>query len=150
MHVQARARTSASPEDVEAFLKVLSEPEAPTDGEPREAINIEGVTGTDLEDGGRIVFSFDHDREADVRAWLKEAGYHEVEFLNADAGEIFWQELGGNAPGQLLNAIRAGKAVPSNTGKRVRDVLIGQETQEPHRFYVHVSFADGGDGPEPS
>jgi hypothetical protein len=139
MHVQARATPATSPADVEAFLKVLSEPEGLTDeGRPREPINIEGVTGTDLEGKGKIVFSFDHDREADVARWLREAGYKDVTFLNADEGQIFWAELSGNAPGQLLDAIRAGKG--ANSGKRIRDVLIGQETQKPNRFYVHISF----------
>ena len=140
MHVQARAVPATSPADVEAFLKVLSEPETPAGEDERKPINIEGVTGADLENGGRIVFSFDHDRVDDVRTWLRDAGYQEVEFLNADDNEFFWAELGGNAPGQLLNAIRSGKGV--NSGKRIKDVLIGQETQSPNRFYVHVTFED--------
>ena len=143
MHVQARAKPAASPADVEAFLKVLSEPEPSIDGQPREPINIDGVTGADLEHGGQIVISFDHDRLADVQAWLDEAKYKDIEFLNAEDGQFFWAELGGNEPGQLLNAIRAGKAAPNNSRKRIKDVLIGQETQPPHRFYVHVSFEDG-------
>ena len=145
MHVQARATPSASPRDVEAFLKVISEPDGSTeDGQRRKPINIEGVTGADLEneeDGRQIVFSFDHDREADVRAWLAEANYQDVTFLNSDEGQMFWAELGGNSPGQLIDKIRAAKA--ANPDRRIKDVLIGQETQAPNRFYVHVTFEEG-------
>jgi hypothetical protein len=150
MHVQARATPAASPRSVEAFLKVLSEPEGLTgDGQPRKPINIEGVTGTNLEkeddegndpEARRIVFSFDHDRAADVQDWLTEVGYTDVTFLYAPA-QIFTTELGGNEPGQLLKAIRAGKA--ANPDKRIRDVLIGQATQDPYPFYVQISWMEG-------
>ena len=145
MHVQVRATPAASERNVEAFLKVISEPEGLTgDGQPREPINIEGVTGTDLEndaDGRHIVFSFDHDREADVATWLAEARYEDVTFLNAENGDMFWAELGGNAPGHLLDKIRDAKAAFPN--RDIKDILIGQETKSPNRVYVQITFEAG-------
>ena len=82
MHIQARATPAASPPDLETFLAILSEPEP-----PREPINIEGVSGDDLETGGSFTFSFDHNRESHVRAWLEEKGYT-VQFLEGNMGEI--------------------------------------------------------------
>ncbi len=137
MHIQARAKPAKSAPDLEAFFKVLSEP---TPG--RTAINIEGVTGSDVETGGEIVFTFDHDREADVRAWLDQENYKDVTFLNAEAGEIFWAELSENTPGQLLQAIRSASTENLPSGKLIKDVVIGQETQPPHRFYVQISFQE--------
>lgn len=146
MHIQARATPAASPPDVATFVQVLSEPETPPDEPTRLAINIEGISGSDLETGGQIVFSFDHDREDDVRAWLEEAGYRDIEFRNADLGEIVWVELTGNVPGQLLQAIRAASTDNVPNGKLIKDVVIGQETvpdgAPAGRFYVQIAFQE--------
>lgn len=146
MHIQARVTPAASPPDLVKFVQILSEPETPP-GEPtRVPINIEGVSGSDLETGGQIVLSFDHDREADVRAWLDEAGYRDVTFRNADDDEIAWVELSDNTPGQLLDAIRSASISNLPNGKLIKDVLIGQETvaagAPAGRFYVQISFQE--------
>ena len=146
MHIQARVTPAASPPDLVTFVQVLSEPETPPGGPTRLAINIEGISGSDLETGGQIVFSFDHDREDDVRAWLEEAGYRDIEFRNADLGEIAWVELTGNTPGQLLQAIRAASTDNLPNGKLIKDVVIGQETvpngAPAGRFYVQIAFQE--------
>lgn len=147
MHIQARVTPAASPPDVAKFVQVLSEPETPPGAPgPRVPINIEGISGSDLETGGQIVFSFDHDREDDVRAWLEEAGYRDVTFRNADREEIAWVELTGNVPGQLLEAIRAASTDNLPGGKLIKDVVIGQETvpdgAPAGRFYVQIAFQE--------
>lgn len=147
MHIQARVTPAASPPDLVTFVKVLSEPETPPhEPDPRVAINIEGVSGSDLETGGQIVLSFDHDRVDDVAAWLEEAGYRDVEFRNADDDEIVWVELTDNTPGQLLQAIRGASTDNLPSGKLIKDVLIGQETvpdgAPAGRFYVQIAFQE--------
>ena len=141
MHLQARAAPAKSPPDLEAFVRVLSEPATPEHPD-RLPINIEGVSGADIETGGEIVFSFDHDRVDDVKAWLEEASYRDVRILDAELREIFWSELSDNTPGQLLMAIAAASTENVPSGKLIKNVLIGQETQEQHRFYVQISFQE--------
>ena len=146
MHIQARVTPAASPPDVVTFVQILSEPETPPGQSTRVPINIEGVSGSGLETGGQIVFSFDHDREADVRAWLEEAGYRDLTFRNADDDEIAWVELSDNTPGQLLQAIRGASTDNLPSGKLIKDVLIGQETvpagAPAGRFYVQIAFQE--------
>lgn len=146
MHIQARVTPAASPPDLVKFVQILSEPETPPGQPGRLPINIEGVTGSDLETGGQIVLSFDHDRVDDVRAWLREAGYRDVEFRNADDDEIVWVELSDNTPGQLLQAIRGASTDNLPSGKLIKDVLIGQETvpdgAPAGRFYVQIAFQE--------
>lgn len=146
MHIQARVTPAASPPDLVAFVKVLSEPETPPNQPARVPINIEGVSGSDLETGGQIILSFDHDRVSDVAAWLEEAGYRDVEFRNADDEEIAWVELSDNTPGQLLEAIRGASTDNLPSGKLIKDVLIGQETvpdgAPAGRFYVQIAFQE--------
>jgi hypothetical protein len=149
MHIQAKATPKASPADLETFLAVLSEPAA-----PREPINIEGVSGDDLELGGEFIFSFDHDRQADVEAWLDEKDYR-VDFFVGDMTEIENGDqvidddtrlavlvLDGNQPGTLLAAVRSLGAASLPTGRVIRHLVIGQETQAPNRFYVQIAFQE--------
>ena len=147
MHIQARATPAASPPDLETFLAILSEPEP-----PREPINIEGVSGDDLETGGSFTFSFDHNRESHVRAWLEEKGYT-VQFLEGNMGEIENpdQVVGDDTriavlvlpdigPGALLRAVRRlGQANLPNR-RVIRHIVVGRETQAPNRTYVQIAF----------
>ena len=137
MHVQARAQPITSPPDLEAFIKVLSEPETPP-GEPtRVPINIEGVSGGEVELGGEIVFAVEHGREADAEAWLREANYDPT-FTE----DIFAQEMSGNQAGQLLSIIRGATETTRGKNRVIRDVLIGEKTGEPGAFFVQISFRE--------
>jgi hypothetical protein len=143
MHIQAKATPAKSPPNLEEFVAVLSSPVTPPGDPTRQPINIEGVSGAELETGGQIVFSFDHDRKDDVEAWLREAEYKDVTFFDRDAGEIFWAELTDNVPGALLEAIREASSTTNvQDGKLIKHMVIGQETQAPHRFYVQISFQE--------
>jgi hypothetical protein len=141
MHIQAKAKAAKSPPDLEAFFKVLSDPEAPGGQPPREPINIEGVAGDDLETSGYVTFTFDHDRLADVQAWLTEAEYQDVTFTDTEQGEHF-QRIAANEPGQLLAAIRDATTQNLAAGRLIKTVLIGQETRAPNRFYVNIAFQE--------
>ncbi len=140
MHIQAKARPKASPPDLDGFFSPLSAPDDNVAG--RQRINIEGISGDYLETGGELFFTFDHDREDDVRRWLEEKGYTEIEFLERDAGDFFQAELPANEPGHLLGAIRAATSQNLAEGRLIRNVLIGQETQAPNRFYVNITFQE--------
>ena len=140
MHIQAKAKVAKSAPDLEAFLTVLSDPATP-DHPNRQRINIEGVSGDDLETSGYITFSFDHDRAQDVRDWLDEAGYKDVTFSNADAGDHF-QAVISNDPGQLLEAVREATTQNLSSGRIIKTVVVGQETQAPNRLYVNIAFQE--------
>lgn len=147
MHIQAKATPSASPPDLETFLAIMSEP-----GPGREPINIEGVSGDDLETGGQVIFSFDHDRVADVEQWLTDAGY-KVQFFEGDMGQIDNPDqvvdddvriavlvLPDLGPGALLAAVRGlGRANLPNR-RVIRHIVVGRETQAPNRTYVQIAF----------
>lgn len=141
MHIQAKAKAAKSPPDLEAFFKVLSEPETPP-GEPtRDPINVEGVAGDDLETSGYVTFSFDHDRVDDVAAWLDEAGYRDIQFMDAENGDFF-QAVMLDEPGQLLEAIRAATSLNLAQGRIIKTIVIGLETQADKRSYVNISFQE--------
>ena len=137
MHVQARAQPITSPPDLEAFIKVLSEPETPP-GEPtRVPINIEGISGGEVELGGEIVFAVEHGRESDAEDWLREAGYDPT-FTE----DIFAREMTGNQAGQLLSIIRGATETTRGKNRVIRDVLIGEKTGEPGAFFVQIAFRE--------
>jgi len=137
MHVQARAQPISSPPDLEAFIKVLSEPETPP-GEPtRVPINIEGISGGEVELGGEIVFAVEHGREADAEDWLRKAGY-----TPTFTEDIFAQEMTGNQAGQLLSIIRGATETTRGKNRVIRDVLIGEKTGEPGAFFVQIAFRE--------
>jgi hypothetical protein len=138
MHAQAKSDTSASPPDLEKFLKVLAEPTQPDPQNPtRTPINIEGITGTDYELGGEFVFSVEHGREADAQAWLEEAGYT-VEF-DEDIVSVDFQ---GNGPGKLHEIVREHSGSQLNNGKVVKHVLFGEFTGDPGHYYVQIKFKE--------
>jgi hypothetical protein len=143
MHIQAKATPAASPPDLERFVRTLSEPTQPDPANPtRTPINIEGVAGAALETGGQIVFAPEHDREGDVIEWLQEAGYQDIELLNADNGDFFVKELdGGNTPGQLLTAIAEATTQNLAAGRLIKYVLIGQDSTS-GQHYVQISFQE--------
>ena len=147
MHIQAKATPAASPPDLETFLAILSEP-----GQGRDPINIEGVSGDDLESGGQVIFSFDHDRKPNVKDWLEEKGYR-VEFFEGNMLQIENPDqvvdsdariavlvLPNVGPGALLAAVRGlGRANLPNR-RVIRHIVVGRETQQPNRTYVQIAF----------
>lgn len=152
MHIQAKATPAASAPDLERYVRTLSEPTQPDPANPtRIPINIEGVTGRDLETGGEFVFSFDHDRIGDLLEWLDEAGYDAPTFLEGvdptdhpgdpQNSELFVQVLTANEPGQLLNAISSATLANLSDGRIIKDVLIGQQTGT-NTVYVQISFQE--------
>lgn len=148
MHIQAKTTPAASPADLAALLDRLANPPPGID-----PINIEGVSGAHLETGGQFVFSFDHDRRADVEAVLD--GYHDLEIVEgnldlieddphevADDQELHVRVLRANTPGALLEAIQGAALINLPSSRLVRHIVIGQETQAPNRFYVQVRFQE--------
>ena len=134
MHIQSRARTAKSPPDLAAFLEVLADTT-----QNGGAINIEGVTGSDIEVGGEFVFCVEDGREDDTRRALEAAGY------NVTQTEVWHQALTSNSAGELLAAIQAASTVANGAHQVIKDVLIGQETGDgstPGGHFVQVAFQE--------
>ena len=141
MHIQAKATPAASPPDLDGFFSPLADPQTPPGQNPRQAINIEGVSGNHMETGGELYFSFDHDRESDVRDWLEEKGYTDIQFMHRDDGDYFQAQLAANEPGHLLTAIREATSQNLAAGRIIKNVLIGQETGS-NQVYVNITFQE--------
>ena len=69
MHIQAKTTPAASPADLAALARPARE------SPPGSTDQHRGRDAAPLETGGQFVFSFDHDRRADVEAVLD--GYHD-------------------------------------------------------------------------
>ena len=145
MHIQAKAKAAKSPPDLEAFLRVLSEPATPQNPN-RQPVNIEGISGDDLETSGYVTFSFDHDRVQQVREWLEEAGLRGRHVLERGAGWPLPGRDRPNDPGQLLAAVRAATQQNLASGRIIKTALIGQETQSPNRSLREHRLPGGEDG----
>jgi hypothetical protein len=135
MHVQAKSAPALSPADLEAFLRVLGD------------VNIEGVTGSALEDGGEFVFAVQNGREADAHERLTGAGY-KVQWT----ADLYHERIpptqgsGGsqdvlNQAGVLLGIIeRAKQSVGGN--RAIDTILVGAFTAGTGRFYCQCTWTD--------
>ncbi len=137
MHIQVRATPATSPADLEAFLKVLSEPAL----EGAVTINIEGVSGGSLENLGTFVVAVEDGREDDAVQWLQDAGYRD-----AHKDLVFHRALDSNTPGGLLGVVRLANSEARTGNLVIADVLIGEETDEPGHYYVQVAFEEDRTG----
>ena len=135
MHVQAKSEPALSPADLEAFLRALGD------------VNIEGVTGCALEDGGSFVFAVQNGREAEAHERLTGAGYsvqwtadlyHERIPPNPDAGRS--QDV-LNQAGVLLGIIKRAKQSVNGT-RAIDTVLVGAFTADPGRFFCQCTWTD--------
>ena len=140
MHLQARARTQKSPPNVVEFLNVLADdqPEA-------RAINVEGVTGSAVEDGGFLVFAVAHGREQEAHDRLKDERYRCQWTMDLYAEKIppdlpADQEPDPNVPGVLAGIVDRAKRSKQAAGRPVHEILLGAFTDEPGRFFVQVTF----------
>ena len=125
MHVQARSVPAASPPDLVAFLNVIGN------------INIEGVSGGAVEDGGQIVFTVEHGQEALAHELLTNAEYTVQWTTDLHAEEIH-PEL-AHKPGTLAEIV--GRARGSGA-RKVDTVLIGTFTGESGGFYCQCTWTD--------
>ena len=135
MHVQAKSAPAASPADLEKFLRALGD------------VNIEGVTGCALEDGGEFVFAVQNGREAEAHQRLTDAGYR-VQWTADLYHERIPQDRGSggsqdvlNQAGVLLGIVE--RARQSVGGDRSIDtVLVGAFTTDPGRFFCQCTWSD--------
>lgn len=138
MHIQARARPQLSPPDLAEFLGAI----AGADLLDADKINVEGVTGSSVEDGGFFVFAVTHGREAECHTRLESYRCQWTTDLYAerippDPGTV---EPDPNQPGVLLGIVQRAKESRIAAGRPISEVLLGAFTNEPGQFFAQVSF----------
>jgi hypothetical protein len=142
MHVQAKSAPALSPPDLVAFLQVLAADEKLD----RKAINIEGVTGSAVEDGGQLVFTVTHGRAHEAHERLREAGYAVQWTTDLYAEKIPPNQGSGssqddpNRPGVLLGIVERAKEHVNAGGRGIDTVLIGAFTDKPGRFFCQCTW----------
>ena len=144
MHIQSRAKTAKSPADLLEFLKVLDRDDG--DG----PINIEGITGSDIEHGGFFCFVVEHGRARHAHERLTAEGYR-VQWTKAVYRERIPPPASANVtpdpddpnqPGVLAGIIERAKGSQVAGGRPIHEVMIGAKTGDPGVFFVQVTFVD--------
>ena len=125
MHAQAKSTTAACPG------RSASIPRGPESDAPRrqQPINIEGVTGCGVEDGGQFPFAVKHGREAEAHD--ASATYTRSGRTTCTARRSADGSADPNQPGVLLGIIEHATASSEANGRAIDTVLIGQRTGEP-------------------
>jgi hypothetical protein len=142
MHVQARSAPALSPPDLVAFLQVLAADETLN----RDAINIEGVTGSAIEeDGGRLVFTVTHGRAREAHERLRGVGYPVQWTIDLYAEKIppnqeSVSQENPNQPGVLLGIVTRAKEHVNAGGRGIDTLLIGEFTNKPGRFFCQCTW----------
>ena len=131
-HAQAKSHTSASPADLTQFLAAANE------GLAANPINIEGISGSNVEAEGELHFTVEHGREAEVHAQLER--YHPEWTTDVYVEEIPPGPPDPNQPGVLHGIIQ--RATDEHPDRTIDTVLIGALTGSPGVFYVQVTFTD--------
>jgi hypothetical protein len=153
MHIQARAKTARSEANLHTFLEILDQ----TD-EHGGPINVEGVSGARVEQGGFFCFTVEHGRVGNAHARLTRERYR-VQWTKAIHTERIPPLAGSgvtpatddpNQPGVLAGIIERAKGSQIAEGRPIDCVLIGAKTGEPGVFYAQVTFVGDswGDAPD--
>lgn len=148
MHIQARATPAASPADLAKFLGEL----AANRESDRDAINIEGVSGSAVEHGGKFVFTVTHGRARDCHDRLTAAGYHcewttdlYAERIPPEPGQlgaVIGVDEDANQPGVLLGVVQRAKAAQTDSDRKIDTLTIGSVTNEEGIYFIQVTFED--------
>ena len=119
MHKQFRAQPIASPPDVEKLLRRLAEAE----------INLAGAGGSNVESGGEFAFAVDDGQEGRTEEVLKahKYQYRLFEFKVNPELTTCWLK---NEPGALLSCIADISAANLESGRIIRDILIGVGSED--------------------
>jgi len=112
MHIQIRF-TTAKPPDLEGALRVLAD----------NNVNLLAAGGANLEGGGEFAFAVEHGEEDHAVELLRETN------VEARPVEVRHFEL-SDRPGQLYSAIAEVARENTESGRVIKDVLVGTPTSE--------------------
>ena len=130
MHQQIRTVPKLSPPNLAAFLKVLADAD----------INIGGASGSNVESGGEFAFAVEDGQEQAAMDALFAAKYRP----RLVQPKVCLLE---DTPGQLLACITDAIAENANTGRVIKDILVGAN-REDGKVVVQVYSEGPGDRPE--
>jgi hypothetical protein len=118
---QLRVEPTKSPADLAALLDVLREAD----------INILAAGGSDVEHGGQFAFAVEHGMEERAKEVLEKADYRprivEIDYCPMS-----------NTPGALHECIERVARTNRESGKAIRDILVGVVPDEDGRIQVQV------------
>lgn len=120
MHLQIRSDPSASPPDVEKFLRRLKD----------AGVNLAGVGGGNVEGGGLIAIAPDHKDEAKAIKALQEDPAYTFTVVDSEKDPrltLCWLK---NEPGELHKCIAEVTKENRKSGRVIRDLLIGVPTEK--------------------
>ena len=120
MHLQIRSDPSASPPDVEKFLRRLKD----------AGVNLAGVGGGNVEGGGLIAIAVDHKDEAKAVQALEKDPKYAFTVIDSEKDPrltLCWLE---NKPGALHKCVADVATENKKSGRVIRDLLIGVPTEK--------------------
>jgi len=130
VHQQIRTVPKLSPPNLAAFLQVLADAD----------INIGGASGSNVESGGEFAFAVEDGKEQAAMNALKKASYKP----RLVQPKVCLLE---DTPGQLLACITDAIAENANTGRVIKDILVGAN-REDGKVVVQVYSEGPGDRPQ--
>jgi hypothetical protein len=126
MHLQIRANPKLSPPDIEKLLRRLKD----------DGVNLAAAGGSNVEFGGEFAFAVDDGQEDQAFATLNREPRYEYRVLHVDKHPgltLCWLQ---NEPGALHACVAGVAAANLESGRVIRDLLIGVPTSE--GIPVHV------------
>jgi hypothetical protein len=121
MHLQIRTTPVSSPPDVEKLLRLLAEAN----------VNLGGAGGSNLEFGGEFALAFEDGDETGAIAILEEHHYpFRVLEAGVDPGLTLCYIQNPREPGGLHNCLKGVADANLESGRIIRDILIGVPTDE--------------------
>jgi hypothetical protein len=124
-HMQIRAKPSASPADLELFLRPLAD----------AGINILAAGGSDVELDGEVGIGVGHGDLDRAEKVLQDAGYQTRQVPVYEC----WMD---DVPGELHRCVREASAQNLEAGRVIKDFAIGTAREEDRRILVQIYSVD--------
>lgn len=121
MHLQIRTTPVSSPPDVEKLLRLLADAN----------VNLGGAGGSNVEFGGEFALAFNDGDETGAIAVLEEHHYpFRILEAGVDPGLTLCFIQNPNKPGGLHACLKSVADANLQSGRIIRDILIGVPTDE--------------------
>jgi len=120
MHLQVRSNPTASPPDVEKFLKRLAD----------AGVNLGGAGGSNAEFGGEFAVALEDNDLKKAKDALDQHPKYQYRVLEAGVDPGLTLRWLDNKVGALHAAVLAVAAENRKSGRKIRDVLVGVQRED--------------------